>query len=804
MRCIAARFDVILLAYLIFAVGCTRGTPGDPARGASSSIQPDAGHESMLAILEQIKQRAPYEFPFFGRQAQVLARNELNALGPKAGPLQRFGLLRVLGRHELFYEETPKNAIEHLTEAYELFPQIERTRKTSQQHFEAWNETTFHLGVAWLRMGETQNCCSRYGPDSCILPIRGGGIHTNQEGSRQAIKYFQHVLENVESGKSSNRELAVSARWLMNVAYMTLGEYPDQVPPQYLIPESYFQSEVEFPQFKNVAPKLHLNTYNHAGGVAVDDFDNDNYLDIFTCSSDPAAQTRFFHNNRDGTFSERTQEAGLTGLYGGLNLVQADYNNDGNLDVFILRGAWHREFGDRPNSLLRNNGNGTFTDVTFAAGLAEINYPTKTASWADYDNDGDLDLFIGNENSGAVAGLDPFLGDKIGSGFAAPCQLFRNNGDGTFTDVAAAAGVQARVYAMGTVWGDYDNDRFPDLYLGGDSPDDRRNNMLFHNNGDGTFSDVAVRAGLMRPKYSFPVWFWDFNNDGNLDLYISAHQRSVSLLVFDALQAGVEPTEGIVRGTTQTGIPPGADPDSWEFELPGFYRGDGKGQFDDVAAQQNLNYPTEPMGANFGDVNGDGFLDFYLATGNVPYWELRPNVMFLNNRGQGFYNVTMGGGFGHLQKGHGVSFADIDNDGDQDVYVQMGGQLPGDKYYDALFENPGFGNHWITIKLVGQQSNTSAIGARIRVEIIEDGQSRVIYRRVNSGGSFGCNPLRQNIGLGNAERIASLEVYWPTSDSKQTFTEVAMDQAIEITEGESSPNVIELKSFVLGGSVESP
>ena len=173
--------------------------------------------------------------------------------------------------------------------------------------------------------------------------------------------------------------------------------------------------------------------------------------------------------------------------------------------------------------------------------------------------------------------------------------------------------------------------------------------------------------------------------------------------------------------------------------------------------------------------------------------------MFLNQDGKRFANVTMGGGFGHLQKGHGVSFADIDNDGDQDIYVQMGGQLPGDKFNDALFENPGFGHHWITLKLVGRKSNRSGIGARIHVKIVEDGKSRSIYRHVNSGGSFGCNPLRQNIGLRKAEKIETIEVYWPTSDLTQALRDVEMDQNIQIIEGEAGYKTLALKRIVLGG-----
>ena len=173
--------------------------------------------------------------------------------------------------------------------------------------------------------------------------------------------------------------------------------------------------------------------------------------------------------------------------------------------------------------------------------------------------------------------------------------------------------------------------------------------------------------------------------------------------------------------------------------------------------------------------------------------------MFLNKSGTGFENVTMAGGFGHLQKGHGVSFADLDNDGDQDVYVQMGGAYPGDKYSDALFENPGFGNRWITVKLEGHSSNRSAIGARIHVRVKEGERERSIYRHVNSGGSFGCNPLRQTVGLGKADEIRFLEITWPATGNAQRFNAVDLDQAIRIAEGESSYTTLELARFKIGG-----
>ena len=453
----------------------------------------------------------------------------------------------------------------------------------------------------------------------------------------------------------------------------------------------------------------------------------------------------------------------LKGLLGGANLLQADYNNDGHTDILVLRGTWLDKYGRHPNSLLRNNGDSTFTDVSLDAGLGVAHYPTETAAWADYDNDGDVDLYVGNE---------------YGDGLEAPSQLFRNNGDGTFTDVARIAGVENNRYAKGVSWGDYDNDGFPDLFvsnlMGGynlGSPGKSREgrNRLYHNNGDGTFTDVAPKAGVTRPMASYSAWFWDFDNDGNLDIYVPSYQ------------GGIEVVAAAYFGKP---LPPGT-------ELPCLYRGDGKGGFKDVAREVGLTLPVMSMGANFGDLDNDGYLDFYLGTGYPEYEAVMPNVMYHNREGREFEDVTFSAGFGHLQKGHGVSFADIDNDGDQDIFEQLGGAFPGDGAMDAVFENPGFGNHWIKLKLVGTTSNRAAIGVRIRLDIT-DGKARSIFRQVGSGGSFGANPLRQEIGIGGAKVIDLLEIHWPASGLTQAFKTVKSGQFLEITEGKEAFKVLPL------------
>jgi len=221
------------------------------------------------------------------------------------------------------------------------------------------------FGMVHLRHGETQNCCLLHNKDSCLLPIRGGGVHTRQEGSRAAIEEFAKALE--IAGESSTRYY--EAVWLWNIAAMTLGEHPNGVPEQYRIDPDRFFSEEEFPRLMDVAEELGLATNSLCGSVVVDDFNNDGYLDLMVGNWDLRDPLKFYLNDGMGGFDDRTELAGLRGMPGGLNMVQGDYNNDGRVDVYITRGAWLFEKVKHPDSLLRNNGDGTFTDVAEETGV---------------------------------------------------------------------------------------------------------------------------------------------------------------------------------------------------------------------------------------------------------------------------------------------------------------------------------------------------------------------------------------------------------------------------------------------------
>jgi tetratricopeptide (TPR) repeat protein len=601
------------------------------------------------------------------------------------------------------------------------------------------------LGIAALRRGEVENCLECVGPSSCIFPIAREAVHTQQAGSREAIDQFKAYLDHAPGD--------LRVRWLLNIAYMTLGEYPDKVPPAYLIPLDRFRSVRDLGRFENVALRAGLTSRgpNLAGGSIFDDFDGDHRPDLLTTSIDADLGAALFINRGDGTFEDRSAASGLGQQTYVLNVARGDYDNDGNPDVLFLRGAWEQS---ARLSLLRNKGGGRFEDVTIASGLgAPIS--TESAAWGDYDDDGRLDLFVCGEYHSETPDA------------ANGCRLYHNQGDGTFRDVAAAAGVVNERVAKGCAWGDFDGDSRLDLYVANlDAPW-----RLYHNEGNGTFRDVAPEMHVAGPRHnqSFSCWFWDFDNDGRLDLFVNDYHAELA----DVL--------GYYLGLIMK------DPGH-----PHLYRNLGRQGFRDVSLDLGLNRPIAAMGANFGDIDNDGYLDAYFGTGWMSYSGLIPNVMLKNIDGRRFEDVTTATGTGHLQKGHGVSFADHDGDGDLDLFVVLGGAYPGDRSYNALFQNPGHGRHWLKVKLVGTRTNRSAIGARIQADVNgPDGRVRSIYRTIGNNGSFGGNTLTETIGLSESASVARLIVSWPTSRTNQTFPDVPADQEILITEGTDGYKVIQ-------------
>ncbi len=618
-------------------------------------------------------------------------------------------------------------------------------------------ELALSRATAWLRIAEVENCLDCCNGAACLAPIESEGVHAKPRGAQRAFAEFLALVESDPEDDDS--------KWLLNLAAMTLGRWPDGVPERFRLAPERFASEAPFPRWRNVAAECGLDARTIAGGALAEDFDRDGLIDVMSSAQGLRDPLHYYRNEGDGRFTERSREAGLAGIVGGLNLVHADYDNDGFPDVLVLRGAWLKEGGRLPNSLLRNRGDGTFEEVTARAGLLSF-HPTQTATFADFDGDGWLDLFIGNETWSDAA--------------PHPCELYVNDRRGGFVECAAEAGVDVCAYVKGVCAGDFDDDGREDLYVSCREPGNRLFRNVAHDRPPGfRFVDVTESAGVARPAKSFSCWFFDYDQDGRLDL-------------FAATNAGFGNTPDDV-GKFLFGKPTASD-------RPALFRNLGEGRFRDVAPLLGLDRAILVMGANYGDVDNDGFEDVYLGTGNPSFRALLPNRMFRNDAGRRFLDVTTAGGFGHLQKGHGVAFADFDDDGDVDLFHDLGGQFPGDPFASALFENPTVGTRWITLELRGVRANRSAIGARLALEIDTPAGPRTLHRLVGSGGSFGGSSLQQEIGLGDATALRAITIRWPGSGTRQRFEEVPLDRRYRAVEFEAQLQPIASRPFRLGAS----
>ncbi len=622
----------------------------------------------------------------------------------------------------LNYEGDPVRAYEDLKQAREWVEQSPAIAK------DFLYTLIYFQGITALRRGENENCIECRGESSCILPISPAAVHTNPAGSTIAIEHFTEYLNRFpEDGE---------VQWLLNVAYMTLGKYPLGVPAKYLIDIGRFEDPAHaIGRFRDIGQQVGVNRLNQAGGAIMDDFDNDGWLDIVVTSFDPSQAMGVYLNNGQGAFVDRTQEAGVANQLGGLNCMQTDYNNDGWKDVFIVRGAWlPGDMAMRP-TLLRNNGDRTFTDVTKTAGVdAPVN--SIAACWADYDNDGWLDVFVCCERQSN--------------------RLYRNLRDGTFQDRGLQSGLVGPPGACckGATWIDFDNDGWQDIFLNY-STDEQ--GQLFRNMRDGTFKNVTHELGIRGPSLGFSCWTWDYDNDGWQDLYASSYVRSIA--------ACADGLAGKAHGEAKSCL----------------FRNRSGTSFQDVAADVGIDGVYVAMSSNFADFDNDGWLDFYLGTGDPALGSLVPNRMFRNLSAERFVDISASSGTGHLQKGHGIACGDWDRNGTIDLFIEMGGAVNGDKYHNILFQNPGNDQAWVTLRLVGEKTNRAAIGARIKVQTAGP-NPQTLYRHISSGSSFGANPLEQTIGLGDATSIASIQIDWPTSGTQQTFRDIAIDRRYMITE----------------------
>ena len=619
------------------------------------------------------------------------------------------------------------------------------------------------LALAYLRLGEQENCFDNPAANVCILPLSGGARHVKQEGARGAIALYTTLLEQYPDDRGS--------QWLLNVAYLQVGGYPAGIPARFRIPHLAPSASDAFPLFPNIAREAGLSINGRAGALSIEDFNGDGLLDVFTTSWGLTDPVHLYLADGRGRYADHAGQPGLDGIVGGLNTVHADYDNDGDVDILVLRGAWLGEAGRHPNSLLRNRGDGAFDDVTFEAGLLSF-HPTQTAAWADFNLDGWLDLFIGNESQ-----------SKLNGGPSHRSELYLNNRDGTFSEISAQVGIDLDDFVKGAVWGDVNNDGLPDLFV---SVIYGRNKLYVNRGGSSPrswrFEERGAAAGVERPLASFPTWFWDFDHDGWEDLLVLSYDVNGAMHEMVAREY-----LGLPRTTVQNGR-------TLEVEPTRLYRNNRDGTFSDVTRAVGLEDKViYAMGSNFGDLDNDGWLDFYVGTGNPDLRSVIPNRMFRNVDGKRFEEVTLSGGFGHLQKGHAGAFADLDRDGDEDVYMVIGGAYQGDRYTSVLFENPGWpGRSWIGLQLEGRTANRSAIGARVSIDASDaTSATHTITRTVRTGGSFGSGSLQLHVGLGRATAVRALRIQWPDSArTTTTHTGLHLNRTYRVVQG-SSPQVLD-------------
>lgn len=423
-----------------------------------------------------------------------------------------------------------------------------------------------------------------------------------------------------------------------------------------------------------------------------------------------------------------------------------------------MRGAWFGTLGDIPNTLMMNTWKGTFVDVTTQAGLLK-HAPTQTSTWADFNLDGWLDLLVANES----------LPD-----FPRGIDLYINQQNGTFSHQSEAYGLTQNEFFKGCVATDANNDGYPDIYLSGLS----HTPILMINQGfrgAKGFLATSQETTPAGPAYSFPCWSFNYDNDSHEDLFVSAFSN--------------EGSPGTMWMKCHT------DQFDRSF-LPKLNHNLGNGEYQEVGLEMGLHEVIFSMGCNFGDINSDGFLDFYLGTGNPLYQSIVPNKMYLNIEGRKFEDVSFSAGVANIQKGHGVSFGDWDHDGDEDIYSVIGGAYDGDFFYNCFFENPNQDqNNWIVLNLEGTSANKAAIGARVAIAVEERGKERLIHRTVTSGASFGANSLALEVGIRKADKINYVKVQWPCKECMiEMFTGLEPRNAYTLIQGAGKAHLLNYTS----------
>ncbi len=538
---------------------------------------------------------------------------------------------------------------------------------------------------------------------------------------------------------------------------------------------SGFSAALRPPLFEEISPAVSGIHWSHVAGLSPEmylpetigpgcaflDYDNDGWMDIYLVNSGPCdfykppvpLRNALYHNNRDGTFTDVTEKAGVAGNAYGMGVAVGDYDGDGLPDLYVTQ---------YPRSILyHNDGDGTFTDVTAKAGVAAPGWGTS-AVWFDYDNDGRLDLFVcrfadfdksknvfcGNRDTGLHYYCKPNVYQPL------PSWLFHNNGDGTFTDVSKTSGIAS---SLGKAWGvvaaDIDNDGRMDLFVANDTVP----NFLFANRGKGKFDEIGLLAGVAYNSFGaarsgMGVDAADYDQDGWLDLFVA----------------------------------------NIDHEMYSLYHNNKHEAFDDVSLPAGIGQLTKLMsgwGLKFFDFDNDGNIDLIIANGHpdtmvseyAPAVKYREPMLLLRHSGAEWKNVSSAAGpaFGRDLAGRGLALGDFDNDGSVDVLVAVNDGAP-----LLLRNNAGRQNHWLGVRLVGRKANVDAIGAKVTYQAGDLKRHRF---KVGGGSFLSSHDPRLVLGLGAETKIDWLEVQWPQPSGKtERFTNLPVNRYVTIVEGQGS------------------
>ncbi len=591
-------------------------------------------------------------------------------------------------------------------------------------------------GAARVEMGRTLIKCGLYHEAIHELTIAREDVRVRARALHELSVASFRAGRNADAARFAAESLEIDStsqrtRLLLWLASQKTGGYAVDVPASMRMQVRSGRQPTTL-ALEDVAARVGLDKTSGGRGTAVFDYNGDGYLDVLVAAA--YGGCTLYRNNGDGTFTDVSIPSRMDTCLTAFVTTIGDYDNDGHPDIFVTRNG----FFSGGCSLYRNNGDGTFTDVTANSGLDGWG-PAFTASWVDYDNDGRLDLYVAF---------------NLGSLFERKTKnrLFHNNGDGTFTDVTDSAGLVTEWPTIGHTWGDYDNDGRPDLFVSNSIG----KSQLFHNNGDGTFTDVSREAGIDMYGLGSICYWIDYDNDGWLDLVQNVWSDSED--VIHTLQNGEGPPDG---------------------QPVRIWRNNRDGTFSLRSRELGVTGCWGSMSGNAGDINNDGFMDIVLGNGSPRMERVEP-LTLLESDGRGFRDTTFSAGLPVTGKSHGVNMADLFGDGRLTVIVASGGAYPGDLLTVGAFlpkERPG---NYLNVRLVGTRSNRSAIGARL--EIVAGGRSQ--HKLVSGGSQFGCLPFEQHVGLGTATEVEAIEIRWPSGLRQRIAGPIAANNTICITEGD--------------------